>query len=518
MARTPIEILERLGTAGLSRVLDDLLDQERLVRLANASALKYRGMRTQSQSRSRLLADLAEKAVKQDEVGQAVLRALAKETAEIAREWEGLETDEKVRRLCDAAFLRADGNVGRHLFLLASAPEQSGLDTLGGRIAREHLLRIGDNGAAGRATNAPPPREEARLRRQIQERERKLRHLESQLSKARETQKGTKQDLILRKGELAESRMLVERLRAELAQAQRAAQPSPASGGAHADDDAVAELTKTVRQLVAGQKKLVQRLRPAAAAKDRGAEPLALRTVQEALRQLAERGAEESAQRDKQLESLGKRLDALRADVRALPAGEPTAKPARRSRAKGPSLRVGVFIDVQNMYHGARRLKGKLDFDALMEAAVQGRRLIKATAYVVESEEADQSQFIDVLEKRGIEVRRKTLQVRADGSRKGDWDMELALDILDAAGELDVVILVSGDGDFTSLVKRVKGIGPRVEVIAFPRATAKSLVQAADSFQPLDRKFMIYTRAARPAGEEPADDKPAEAPADDEPS
>jgi uncharacterized LabA/DUF88 family protein len=96
--------------------------------------------------------------------------------------------------------------------------------------------------------------------------------------------------------------------------------------------------------------------------------------------------------------------------------------------------------------------------------------------------------------------------------------MELALDILDAAAELDVVVLVSGDGDFTSLVKRVKGIGPRVEVIAFPRATAKSLVQAADAFQPLDRKFMIYSRTPRAAGEEPAGDVVAAAAADDEPS
>ena len=115
----------------------------------------------------------------------------------------------------------------------------------------------------------------------------------------------------------------------------------------------------------------------------------------------------------------------------------------------------------------------------------------------MESKETDQSNFITRLQRRGIEVRRKTLQIRADGSKKGDWDMELALDILDAAPQLDVVVLVSGDGDFTSLVKRVKSMGPRVEVIAFPRNTAKSLLQAADHFEPLDRKFMIYSRPPR---------------------
>jgi uncharacterized LabA/DUF88 family protein len=74
---------------------------------------------------------------------------------------------------------------------------------------------------------------------------------------------------------------------------------------------------------------------------------------------------------------------------------------------------------------------------------------------------------------------------------KGDWDMEMALAILDAAPMLDVVVLVSGDGDFTSLVNRVKAMGPRVEVIAFPRNTAKSLIEAADHFNALNRKFMI---------------------------
>jgi len=165
----------------------------------------------------------------------------------------------------------------------------------------------------------------------------------------------------------------------------------------------------------------------------------------------------------------------------------------RTKRRKGDPERVAVFVDVQNVYYGARQLKGKLDFDALLAAVVRDRRLIKATAYVVESKEIDQSGFIAMLEQRAIDVRRKTLKVRSDGSMKGDWDMEMALDILDAASNLDVVVLVSGDGDFTSLVHRVKAMGPKVEVIAFPRNTAKSLLEAADHFQPLDRKFMIRT-------------------------
>ena len=103
---------------------------------------------------------------------------------------------------------------------------------------------------------------------------------------------------------------------------------------------------------------------------------------------------------------------------------------------------------------------------------------------------------------------------------KGDWDMEMALDILDMAPKLDVVVLVSGDGDFTSLVRRVKTMGPKVEVVAFPRNTAKSLLEAADRFHPLDRRSMIRSEAAQgaetertanadPAGGESTDSSPA---------
>jgi uncharacterized LabA/DUF88 family protein len=209
-------------------------------------------------------------------------------------------------------------------------------------------------------------------------------------------------------------------------------------------------------------------------------------------------------ERKKDIQDQARRLDEVAAGVQAARnAMEASPKATRAAaRKKGEPERVGIFIDVQNMYYSARQLKGKLDFDALLQACVLDRRLIQASAYVVESKEIDQSGFIAMLQQRAIEVRRKTLKVRADGSMKGDWDMEMALDILDMAPKLDVVVLVSGDGDFTSLVRRVKTMGPKVEVVAFPRNTAKSLLEAADRFHPLDRRSMIRTEVAAPVDAE----------------
>jgi uncharacterized LabA/DUF88 family protein len=305
--------------------------------------------------------------------------------------------------------------------------------------------------------------------------------------------------------------MLAERLRAELVQAtaRAAASDPPAASPA---DPPWQSLAQAVRRLSTEQRKLIAQVnsRREAAPPRPPVEADGLAALHESLRELHKELAAMRRDRKKQDESQRERLEELRALVRS-PRPQPQAaeKPGR-GRARGD--RVGVFVDVQNVYYSARQLEGKLDFDALLQAAVQDRRLIQATAYVVESKEIDQSQFIARLQKRGIDVRRKTLQVRADGSMKGDWDMELALDILEAAPRLDVVVLVSGDGDFTSLVKRVKSMGPRVEVLAFPQNTAKSLLEAADQFQPLDRKFMIAAKTVKVAARKRLPDpEPAEA-------
>jgi uncharacterized LabA/DUF88 family protein len=496
MSRPEKQLFDRLGPNGLTRVLDDLLDRNRLVRLANACGLKYPGSRTRSQSRERILADLAEKAVEEDATWRTIHRTLVKETRVAARDWSRQPDEEKARRLGDQTFLLSKGNLGLHLFLLASAESEnpdSGFESL---LARQHLLRLVADGSGIKPRPVRPTRQETRLKKRVAELEKKIQHLEGQLAKSRETEKTSKRNLIQRKGELAESRMLVERLRGELAVAQTALRQT-ANGQTRSVDEVVSELNKSIRRLASQQKKLAYQMEklPETQAIPDGKAFAPLTDALDALqREMA------ALKRDRKKDGLeqAKRLEQLRAEVAASrTAAAPEKTKPRRPRPRHGAERIGVFIDVQNVYYGARQLKGKLDFDALMQAAVEDRRLIQATAYVVESKEIDQSGFIALLEQRGIEVRRKTLQVRADGSMKGDWDMELALDILEAVPGLDVVVLVSGDGDFTSLLKRVKRQGPRVEVIGFPRNTAKSLIGAADRFVGLDRKFMIYHRSVK---------------------
>ncbi|HEX6852067.1 MAG TPA: NYN domain-containing protein [Candidatus Polarisedimenticolaceae bacterium] len=490
MPRSERQVLEGLRRPGLVRVLDALLDQGRLLRAANAVGVAYPGMRLQSQKRERIVADLADKALREDGPGRSLVRLLRKQTAAEVRPWAALPVADRLARL--------DGDPsGLDLFLAASAdPEPAVDEVLAARVAAFEP-------AAPPSTEPPAPangpespdREASRLRKKTTELQKKLRHLDGQIAKGREVEKSLKRDLIQRKGELAEARMLAERLRRELDDAKGAQATAPRVGAAVVDPR-LEEIDRAIKRLAADQRKVAHRIEKLAEAPPPAPPTLDPAALEPALAQLADVAKELGSlrrERRKDLQDLGRRMDEIAASLAAVrEAAEASPRPTRTaSRRKGEPERVGVFVDVQNMYYAARQLKGKLDFDALLAAAVLDRRLIQATAYVVETKEIDQSGFIAMLEQRAIEVRRKALQVRADGSTKGDWDMEIALDILDMAPKLDVVALVSGDGDFTALVKRVKGLGPKVEVLAFPRATAKSLIEAADRYTPLDRRFMI---------------------------
>ena len=118
-----------------------------------------------------------------------------------------------------------------------------------------------------------------------------------------------------------------------------------------------------------------------------------------------------------------------------------------------------------------------------------------AKAYVVQNPESDQSGFVSMLQQLSYQVKRKDLRLRADGSAKGDWDMGMAIDMISFADKLDVVVLVSGDGDFVDLVNLLKTMGPKVEVFSFPHNTARDLMEAADEYFAITEALLMRSEA-----------------------
>jgi len=154
--------------------------------------------------------------------------------------------------------------------------------------------------------------------------------------------------------------------------------------------------------------------------------------------------------------------------------------------------RIGVFVDVQNLFYSARALyNGKMNFKKLLENIVAGRQLTRAIAYIVQKQDSYQANFIDALRRLGYEVKSKELKIRFDGTAKGDWDMGIAIDALATAPKLDVVVLVSGDGDFEPLVEMLKAQGCKVEVVSFEKSSAAELINAATEYVPIDKTWLL---------------------------
>jgi uncharacterized LabA/DUF88 family protein len=154
--------------------------------------------------------------------------------------------------------------------------------------------------------------------------------------------------------------------------------------------------------------------------------------------------------------------------------------------------RMGIFVDVQNMFYSAKALhQSKIDYSKLLLEVVENRELIRAVAYAVHKPDVDQSGFTDALKRLGYEIKTKELRLRPDGTAKGDWDMGIAIDTIAIAPKLDTIVLVSGDGDFVPLVEMLKAHGCRVEVVSFRKSTAVELVEASTKYTAIEESMLF---------------------------
>lgn len=166
---------------------------------------------------------------------------------------------------------------------------------------------------------------------------------------------------------------------------------------------------------------------------------------------------------------------------------------------KHPDQRVGVFVDVANMYYSAKNIySARVNFGNVLEAAVSGRKLIRAIAYVVKADTPEEQGFFDALTKQGFEVKSKDLQIFVGGAKKGDWDVGMSVDMIRLAPSLDSVVLVTGDGDFTPLLTYLQDTkGCLTQVMAFGESTSAKLKETADEFTDLSSdlgKFLLRPR------------------------
>lgn len=154
---------------------------------------------------------------------------------------------------------------------------------------------------------------------------------------------------------------------------------------------------------------------------------------------------------------------------------------------------VAIFVDVQNVYYTCRQTYNKnFDYNKFWSAVTKDRRVVSAFAYAIDRGDRKQQEFQNILRAIGFEVKLKPYIQRHDGSAKGDWDVGITIDVLDYCAEADVIVLVSGDGDFALLVDRVrKNNEKRVEVYGVKKLSANTLIDAATEFVPINDALLL---------------------------
>lgn len=157
--------------------------------------------------------------------------------------------------------------------------------------------------------------------------------------------------------------------------------------------------------------------------------------------------------------------------------------------------KIAIFSDVQNIYYTTRDVYGRsFNYRSLWKKIANQGEIIAATAYAINKGDDQQIKFQDALKHIGFEVKLKPYIQRSDGSAKGDWDVGIAIDVMEAAaaGDVDTIILLSGDGDFDLLLKKIsQSYGITTEVYGVPKLTAGSLIEAADQFHPIRQDLLM---------------------------
>ena len=152
-------------------------------------------------------------------------------------------------------------------------------------------------------------------------------------------------------------------------------------------------------------------------------------------------------------------------------------------------MKTAIFVDVQNIYYTTRdTFKSSFNYKIFWDSIESKNEIIIANAYAIDRNDEKQQKFQHALRSIGFDVKLKPYIARADGSTKGDWDVGITIDILDSAQQVERIVLLSGDGDFELLVKKViDQYGCKVDVYGVEQLTANSLINAASDFYPISK-------------------------------
>ncbi|MFK7816665.1 MAG: NYN domain-containing protein [Gammaproteobacteria bacterium] len=153
---------------------------------------------------------------------------------------------------------------------------------------------------------------------------------------------------------------------------------------------------------------------------------------------------------------------------------------------------IAIYADVQNIYYTTRDVyQRQFNYRELWRLLSAEGKIVIANAYATQKGDDKQHKFQKALEHIGFKVKLKPYIQRSDGSAKGDWDVGITIDVMEQAKDVDVVVLLSGDGDFDLLLEKIKAdYGVIAKVYGVPGLTAKTLIESASVYHPIEEDLL----------------------------
>ena len=134
---------------------------------------------------------------------------------------------------------------------------------------------------------------------------------------------------------------------------------------------------------------------------------------------------------------------------------------------------IALFIDGANLYTTAKALGFGINYDRLLKEFQSRGTLVRAfyyTTIIEDPENLSIRPLLDWLDYNGYTVVTKAAKEYFDsiGRRKikGSIDIELTVDAMELADQIDEMVLFSGDGDFRPLMEAMQRRGVRVTVVS----------------------------------------------------
>jgi uncharacterized protein (TIGR00288 family) len=175
--------------------------------------------------------------------------------------------------------------------------------------------------------------------------------------------------------------------------------------------------------------------------------------------------------------------------------------------AKIKGKRVLCLIDGGNLYHAAYKKKLNVDFEQFItwfkENTDKKMQMYYYSAFDPDDEK--QVSFMDGLKDAGYKMHLKPIRKVAKDVIKGNLDVELTVDAIRLKRAYDVLVLISGDGDFTYLLQYVEKTGKQTMVLGIAGFMSFELHNEADNYYFFDRIKQVWRTPRKKKGEEEED-------------